>query len=93
MTESVKTRPATVAEKNIGQYRRVEPELEEELEEAEWGRRTEARSRGRRRAERYVFTCALFASLNAILLGYGQFLLLPLPSFVSARSRVIFSME
>lgn len=70
MTESVQTRPATVAAKNIGEYRRVEPELEEELDEAEWGRRTEARSRGRRRAERYVFTCALFASLNAILLGY-----------------------
>lgn len=67
--ETVKARPATAVAKSSGEYRRVEA-VEEELDEAEWGRRTEARSRGRRRAERYVFTCALFASLNAILLGY-----------------------
>ena len=70
MMEPVKARTAPA--KSSGEYRRVV----EELDEAEWGRRTEARSRGRRRAERYVFTCAIFASLNAILLGYGMVSLL-----------------
>lgn len=71
MMESVKARPAVVA-KGDSEYRRVEPEEEEELDEAEWARRAEVGSRRRKTAERYVFTCALFASLNAILLGYGQ---------------------
>ncbi|XP_044962496.1 uncharacterized protein LOC123413625 [Hordeum vulgare subsp. vulgare] len=61
-----------VAAKGGVEYRRVEPEEEEELDEAEWERRAEAGSRRRKTAERYVFTCALFASLNAILLDYGQ---------------------
>ncbi|VAH34304.1 unnamed protein product [Triticum turgidum subsp. durum] len=66
MMESVKARPA----KGGSEYRRVEPEEEEELDGAEWARRAEAGSRRRKAAERYVFNCALFASLNAILLGY-----------------------
>lgn len=62
-----------VAAKGGSEYRRVEPEEEEEeLDEPEWERRAEAGSRRRKTAERYVFTCALFASLNAILLDYGQ---------------------
>ncbi|KAI4987052.1 hypothetical protein ZWY2020_019852 [Hordeum vulgare] len=60
-----------VAAKGGSEYRRVEPEEEEEeLDEPEWERRAEAGSRRRKTAKRYVFTCALFASLNAILLGY-----------------------
>nr|CBG76447.1 OO_Ba0013J05-OO_Ba0033A15.34 [Oryza officinalis] len=56
------------------EYRRMEPEMEaeEELDEEEWARWAEAQRRRRRSGGRYVFTCALFASLNAILLGYGQ---------------------
>lgn len=44
----------------------------EELDEAEWLHRAEAQSQRRRRGQRYAFSCALFASLNGILLGYGQ---------------------
>ncbi|TVU15106.1 hypothetical protein EJB05_38608, partial [Eragrostis curvula] len=66
MMESVKMRPAT-------EYKRMGPEEgEEELDEEEWALRAEAQSIRRKKGERYVFTCALFASLNAILLGYGQ---------------------
>uniref|UniRef100_A0A0D3FY86 Uncharacterized protein n=1 Tax=Oryza barthii TaxID=65489 RepID=A0A0D3FY86_9ORYZ len=53
------------------EYRRMEAEEEEELDKEEWARRAEAQRRRRRSGGRYVFTCALFASLNAILLGYG----------------------
>uniref|UniRef100_I1PN95 Uncharacterized protein n=1 Tax=Oryza glaberrima TaxID=4538 RepID=I1PN95_ORYGL len=52
------------------EYRRMEAEEEEELDKEEWARRAEAQRRRRRSGGRYVFTCALFASLNAILLGY-----------------------
>jgi hypothetical protein len=90
MMEPAKARPETAAVKSSGEYRRVEEE-ELELDEVEWGRRTEERSRGRRRAQRYVFTCALFASLNAILLGYGQSSSSLLPSFVSAPKTCRFS--
>ncbi|PNT61532.1 hypothetical protein BRADI_5g16485v3 [Brachypodium distachyon] len=69
--ESVKVRSPRRSSSG-SKYRRMEPELEEEMDEAEWSRRAAAGSLGRRRAGRYVFTCALFASLNAILLGYGQ---------------------
>ncbi|GJN26933.1 hypothetical protein PR202_gb14900 [Eleusine coracana subsp. coracana] len=62
--ESGKMRPAA--------YKRMRPEDEEELDEAEWAHRAEAQRLRRRKGERYVFTCAVFASLNAILLGYGQ---------------------
>ena len=68
MMESVKMMPA-IATKS--EYKRMEPE-DEELDEEEWAHRAEAQGLRRRRGERYVFTCALFASLNAILLGYGQ---------------------
>jgi hypothetical protein len=61
--ESVKMRPATKRE-----YRRMELVGEEE----EWLHRAEAQSQWRRRGQRYTFSCALFASLNGILLGYGQ---------------------
>ena len=44
----------------------------EELDEAEWLHRAEAQSQRRRQGKRYAFGCALFASLNGILLGYGQ---------------------
>lgn len=55
------------------EYRRMEAGEEgEELGEAEWARRAEAQRQRRRRGQRYAFSCALFASLNAILLGYGQ---------------------
>uniref|UniRef100_A0A0E0KT43 Uncharacterized protein n=1 Tax=Oryza punctata TaxID=4537 RepID=A0A0E0KT43_ORYPU len=59
------------------EYRRMEPEMEpeEELDEEEWALRAEAQRRRRRSVGSYVFTCALFASLNAILLGYA------IPSF------------
>uniref|UniRef100_A0A0D9W7F9 Uncharacterized protein n=1 Tax=Leersia perrieri TaxID=77586 RepID=A0A0D9W7F9_9ORYZ len=60
------------------EYRRMEPD-EEELDEEEWARRTEAQRHRRRSGERYVFTCALFASLNAILLGYGCDVYIPDP--------------
>ncbi|KAK3141985.1 hypothetical protein QOZ80_4BG0340670 [Eleusine coracana subsp. coracana] len=60
--ESGKMRPAA--------YKRMRPEDEEELDEAEWAHRAEAQRLRRRKGERYVFTCAVFASLNAILLGY-----------------------
>jgi hypothetical protein len=68
--ESVKMRPATKRE-----YRRMElvgEEEGEEVDEAEWLHRAEAQSQRRRRGQRYAFGCALFASLNGILLGYGQ---------------------
>ncbi|KAL6903451.1 hypothetical protein ACP4OV_004264 [Aristida adscensionis] len=65
--ESVKMRPA-MATKG-GEYRRVGPEEEEAA--AEWAHRAEAQRLRRRRSARYVFNCALFASLNAILLGYA----------------------
>ncbi|KAL6652334.1 hypothetical protein ACP70R_011259 [Stipagrostis hirtigluma subsp. patula] len=67
--ESVKMRPAMATK---SEYKRMGPEEEEEeLDVAEWAHRAEAQSLRRRKGERYVFTCALFASLNAILLGYG----------------------
>ncbi|CAN6249465.1 unnamed protein product [Urochloa humidicola] len=66
--ESVKMRPVTKRE-----YRRMEFVGEgEELDEAEWLHRADAQSQRRRRGQRYAFCCALFASLNGILLGYGQ---------------------
>jgi hypothetical protein len=37
-------------------------------------RKPSASESERRHAERFVYTCAIFASLNAILLGYGEFL-------------------
>jgi hypothetical protein len=52
----------------------------EELDEAEWLHRAEAQSERRRRGQRYAFGCALFASLNAILLGYGQSSMLRRPA-------------
>ncbi|KAG8082762.1 hypothetical protein GUJ93_ZPchr0014g47450 [Zizania palustris] len=64
--EPGKTRPAATATKN--EYRRMEPE---ELDEEEWARMAEVQCHRRRSGERYVYTCALFASLNAILLGYA----------------------
>lgn len=36
-------------------------------------RRPSAPESERRRRERFVYACAVFASLNAILLGYGEF--------------------
>uniref|UniRef100_A0A0E0PBV9 Uncharacterized protein n=1 Tax=Oryza rufipogon TaxID=4529 RepID=A0A0E0PBV9_ORYRU len=68
----VKMRPAAAAMATKSEYRRMEAEEEEELDKEEWARRAEAQRRRRRSGGRYVFTCALFASLNAILLGYGQ---------------------
>ncbi|RLM66640.1 hypothetical protein C2845_PM16G14660 [Panicum miliaceum] len=66
--ESVKMRPGTATKR---EYRRMEVAEEgEELDEAEWLHRAEAQSQRRRRGQRYAFGCALFASLNAILLGY-----------------------
>jgi len=73
--ESVKMRPGTASKR---EYRRMEVGEEgEELDEAEWLHRAEAQSQRRRRGQRYAFGCALFASLNGILLGYGQFMLHP----------------
>ena len=64
-------RPGTATTKR--EYRRMEVGEEgEELDEAEWLHRAEAQSQRRRRGQRYAFGCALFASLNGILLGYGQ---------------------
>nr|CAB3485213.1 unnamed protein product [Digitaria exilis] len=64
--ESVKMRPATKRE-----YKRMElGEEGEEVDEAEWLHRAEAARQRRRRGQRYAFSCALFASLNGILLGY-----------------------
>jgi hypothetical protein len=37
-------------------------------------RKQSASESERRQVERFVYTCAIFASLNAILLGYGEFL-------------------
>jgi hypothetical protein len=67
--ESVKMMPATARKT---EYKRMGREEEEEEFDEEWVLRVEAQSLRRRKGERYVFTCALFASLNAILLGYGQ---------------------
>jgi hypothetical protein len=68
--ESVKMRTAMATKR---EYRRMEAGEEgEELGEAEWAHRAEAQRQRRRRGQRYAFSCALFASLNAILLGYGQ---------------------
>jgi hypothetical protein len=68
--EPVKMRPGTATKR---EYRRMAVGEEgEELDEAEWLHRAEAQSERRRRGQRYAFGCALFASLNAILLGYGQ---------------------
>jgi hypothetical protein len=68
--ESVKMMPATARKT---EYKKMGREQEEEeFDEEEWALRVEAQSLRRRKGERYVFTCALFASLNAILLGYGQ---------------------
>ncbi|XP_039818969.1 probable polyol transporter 4 isoform X1 [Panicum virgatum] len=67
--ESVKMRPGTATTKR--EYRRMEVGEEgEELDEAEWLHRAEAQSQRRRRGQCYAFGCALFASLNGILLGY-----------------------
>ena len=64
-------RPGTATTKR--EYRRMEVGEEgEELDEAEWLHRAEAQSQRRRQGKRYAFGCALFASLNGILLGYGQ---------------------
>nr|CAB3487732.1 unnamed protein product [Digitaria exilis] len=68
--ESVKMRPATKRE-----YKRMELGEGEEVDEAEWLHRAEAARQRRRRGQRYAFSCALFASLNGILLGYGQSML------------------
>lgn len=38
------------------------------------GPRKSSPSESARRIERFVYACAIFASLNAILLGYGEFL-------------------
>ncbi|KAG8054060.1 hypothetical protein GUJ93_ZPchr0001g31330 [Zizania palustris] len=62
--ESAKMWPVATATKS--EYWRMELE---ELEE-EWARTAEAQCHRHRSGERYVYTCALFASLNAILLGY-----------------------
>jgi hypothetical protein len=71
--ESVKMRAAMATKR---EYRRMEVGEEgEELDEAEWAHRAEAQMQRRRRGQRYAFSCALFASLNAILLGYGQSML------------------
>lgn len=68
--ESVKMRTAMATKR---EYRRMEAGEEgEDLGEAEWAHRAEAQRQRRRRGQRYAFSCALFASLNAILLGYGQ---------------------
>ncbi|PUZ48146.1 hypothetical protein GQ55_7G221900 [Panicum hallii var. hallii] len=68
--EPVKMRPGTATKR---EYRRMAVGEEgEELDEAEWLHRAEAQSERRRRGQRYAFGCALFASLNAILLGYGE---------------------
>ncbi|RLM75337.1 hypothetical protein C2845_PM15G15420 [Panicum miliaceum] len=68
--ESVKMRPGTATKR---EYKRMElGEEGEELDEAEWLHRAEAQSQRRRRGQRYAFGCALFASLNAILLGYER---------------------
>jgi hypothetical protein len=89
----VKMRPAAAAMATKSEYRRMEAEEEEELDKEEWARRAEAQRRRRRSGGRYVFTCAIFASLNAILLGYGEFLQcrwrapLPVPGDPSLRIR------
>lgn len=73
--ESVKMRTAMATKR---EYRRMEVGEEgEEVAEAEWAHRAEAQRQRRRRGQRYAFSCALFASLNAILLGYGQSMLPP----------------
>jgi len=73
--ESVKTRTAMATKR---EYRRMEVGEEgEEVDEAEWAHRAEAQRQRRGRGQRYAFSCALFASLNGILLGYGQSMLLP----------------
>jgi hypothetical protein len=41
-------------------------------EELDGRRRPPAPESERRRTERFVYACAVFASLNAILLGYGE---------------------
>lgn len=50
-------------------YRRVDAEVNEE--EAEGEVSATGRSRGAQ-SRRYVFACAVFASLNNVLLGYGE---------------------
>ena len=45
---------------------------EEQEPELDVRRRPPVPESERRRRERFVFACAVFASLNAILLGYGE---------------------
>ena len=45
---------------------------EEQEPELDARRRPPVPESERRRRERFVFACAVFASLNAILLGYGE---------------------
>jgi hypothetical protein len=45
---------------------------EEQERELDARRRPPVPESERRRRERFVYTCAVFASLNAILLGYGE---------------------
>lgn len=52
-----------------GKYRRMDAEANEE--EAEGEVLETGRSRGNE-SRRYVFACAVFASLNNVLLGYGE---------------------
>lgn len=51
-------------------YRRMDSELSEASDDASHHRHQEGRSKNTRK---YVFACAVFASLNSVLLGYGMF--------------------
>ena len=51
-------------------YRRMNSELREDNDDASHKQRQEDRSNGTRK---YVLACAVFASLNSVLLGYGTY--------------------
>lgn len=49
-------------------YRRMNSELTEDYDDASHQQRQEDRNKSTRK---YVLACAVFASLNSVLLGYG----------------------
>lgn len=72
-----------------GKYRRMDAPIAEEEEEVdEGGGGAGAMAKGMRTSEsrRYVFACAVFASLNSVLLGYGEFVSVFVVNFEFFRS-------
>lgn len=68
--ESMGNGDDTTIPKLKGKYMRMDGQFnEEETSESMIQRRKKS---GRSDSEKYVFACAVFASLNNVLLGYGQ---------------------